>query len=97
MDVATTFAEASRSYDRFEETGEAGLAERSATLLRELLDASSHLPSAERGALVGLHARSLAAVSYTLLETAKLVGVDPAKYLREAALADARGEVLVPA
>jgi transposase len=39
----------------------------------------------------------VAAVFYTMLETAKLVGVDPAKYLREAALADARGEVLLPA
>jgi transposase len=39
----------------------------------------------------------IAAVFYTLLETAKLSGVDPAKYLREAALADARGEVLLPA
>jgi hypothetical protein len=39
----------------------------------------------------------IAAVFYTLLETAKLAGVDPAKYLREAALADARGEVLLPA
>lgn len=38
----------------------------------------------------------IAAVFYTLLETAKLCGVDPAKYLREAALADARGEVLLP-
>jgi transposase len=39
----------------------------------------------------------IAAVFYTLLETAKLAGVDPATYLREAALADARGEVLLPA
>jgi transposase len=39
----------------------------------------------------------VAAVFYTLLETAKLGGVDPAKYLREAALADARGELLLPA
>lgn len=38
----------------------------------------------------------IAAVFYTLLETAKLCGVDPAKYLREAAVADTRGEVLVP-
>jgi transposase len=38
----------------------------------------------------------VAAVFYTLLETAKLCGVDPARYLREAALADARGEVLLP-
>jgi transposase len=38
----------------------------------------------------------IAAVFYTLLETAKLAGVDPAKYLRAAALADARGEVLLP-
>ena len=34
---------------------------------------------------------------YTLLETAKLAGIDPVRYLREAALAQARGEVLVPA
>ena len=38
----------------------------------------------------------IAAVFYTLLETAKLVGVDPARYLHEAALADARREVLLP-
>ncbi|MGH7327973.1 MAG: IS66 family transposase, partial [Polyangiaceae bacterium] len=38
-----------------------------------------------------------AAVFYSLLETAKLAGVDPAKYLREAMLADARGNVLLPA
>jgi hypothetical protein len=37
-----------------------------------------------------------AAVSYTLLETAKLVGVDPVQYLRDAALADGRGQVLLP-
>jgi hypothetical protein len=30
------------------------------------------------------------------LETAKLVGADPAKYLGEAALADARGVTLLP-
>jgi hypothetical protein len=34
--------------------------------------------------------------TYTLLETAKLDGTDPAKYLREAALADTRGELLLP-
>jgi len=39
----------------------------------------------------------VAATFYTLLETAKLAGIDPAKYLREAALADARGDVLLPA
>ena len=39
----------------------------------------------------------IAAVLYTLLETAKLAGVDPARYLREAALADARSDVLLPA
>ena len=39
----------------------------------------------------------IAAIFYTLLETAKLCGIDPAKYLRQAALADARGEVLLPA
>ena len=39
----------------------------------------------------------IASVFYTLLESAKLAGVDPARYLREAALADARGDVLVPA
>jgi len=38
----------------------------------------------------------VAATFYTLLETAKLQGVDPAVYLRDAALADARGEVLLP-
>lgn len=38
----------------------------------------------------------VAATFYTLLETAKLCGVDPARYLREAALADARGAVLLP-
>ena len=38
----------------------------------------------------------VAAVFYTLLETAKLAGVDPAEYLREAALADARDDVLLP-
>jgi transposase len=38
----------------------------------------------------------VAAIFYTLLETAKLAGVDPATYLREAALAGARGEVLLP-
>jgi hypothetical protein len=36
------------------------------------------------------------AVFYSLLETAKLHDVDPVRYLREAALADARGEVLLP-
>jgi hypothetical protein len=36
------------------------------------------------------------AIFYTLLETARLEGVDPATYLREAALAGARGEVLLP-
>lgn len=38
----------------------------------------------------------VAATFYSLLETAKLCGVDPARYLREAALADARGDVLLP-
>ena len=38
----------------------------------------------------------VAATFYSLLETAKLHGVDPAAHLREAALADARGEVLLP-
>ena len=38
----------------------------------------------------------VASIFYTLLETAKLVGVDPAKYLRAAALADAGGETLLP-
>jgi transposase len=39
----------------------------------------------------------IASVFYSLLETAKLRNVDPVRYLREAALADARGEVLLPA
>jgi transposase len=38
-----------------------------------------------------------AAVFYSLLETAKLCRVDPARFLREAALADSRGEILLPA
>ena len=38
----------------------------------------------------------IAATFYTVLETSKLEGVDPATYLREAALANARGEVLLP-
>lgn len=38
----------------------------------------------------------IAATFYTLLETAKLTGVDPAKYLRAAVLADAQGTVLLP-
>ena len=39
----------------------------------------------------------VAAVFYSLLETAKLAGADPAKYLRQAVLADARGEAFLPA
>jgi transposase len=38
----------------------------------------------------------VAAVFYSLLETAKLHHVDPARFLREAVLADARGDVLLP-
>jgi transposase len=38
----------------------------------------------------------IAAVFYTLLETAKLARIAPAVYVREAVLADARGEVLLP-
>jgi transposase len=38
----------------------------------------------------------IAAVFYTLLETAKLVGVDPAMYLRDAAFAADSGHVLLP-
>jgi transposase len=38
----------------------------------------------------------VASVFYSLLETAKLRSVDPARYLREAALADACGDVLLP-
>lgn len=38
----------------------------------------------------------VAAIFYSLLETAKLHRVDPATYLRDAALADARGEILLP-
>jgi transposase len=37
----------------------------------------------------------IAAVFYTLLQTAKL-GVDPASYLSEAALADIQGQILLP-
>jgi hypothetical protein len=39
-----------------------------------------------------------AAVLYTLIETAKVVGVDPARYVTEAATAAKRfGQVLLPA
>jgi transposase len=38
----------------------------------------------------------VAATFYTLLETAKLAGIDPAQYLRDAALAADRGQVLLP-
>lgn len=38
----------------------------------------------------------IAATFYTLLETAKLIGIDPAKYLRAAAIADRQGTVLLP-
>jgi transposase len=38
----------------------------------------------------------VAATFYTLLETAKIVGIAPATYLRGAALASSRGEVLLP-
>jgi hypothetical protein len=38
----------------------------------------------------------IASVFYSLLETAKLASVDPAKYLREAALASGSGQLLLP-
>jgi transposase len=38
----------------------------------------------------------VAATFYTLIETAKLRGINPADYLLEAARAAARGEVLLP-
>ena len=38
----------------------------------------------------------VASIFYSLIETAKLAGVDPATYLLEAARANARGEVLLP-
>jgi hypothetical protein len=38
----------------------------------------------------------VAATFYTLMETAKLHGIDPTVYLLEAARAAARGEVLLP-
>ena len=38
----------------------------------------------------------IAAIFYTLLETAKLHGIDPARYLREAAIAASRGVTLLP-
>jgi transposase len=43
----------------------------------------------ERGTMV-------ASIFYSLIETAKLVGVDPSEYLREAVLAARRGQVLLP-
>jgi transposase len=38
----------------------------------------------------------IASIFYWLLETAKLRNVDPARYLREAALANSRGEIVLP-
>jgi hypothetical protein len=38
----------------------------------------------------------VAATLYTILETAKLHGVDPAKYLAAAVIAADRGELLLP-
>ena len=38
----------------------------------------------------------MAALYYTLIETAKLHDIDPAEYLIEVARADDRGEVLLP-
>src|SRR6202789_3127523 len=38
----------------------------------------------------------VASLFYSLLETAKLHGIDPARYLRDAAVADARGAVALP-
>lgn len=38
----------------------------------------------------------VAAIFYTLIETAKLHGIDPAHYIVEAALADSRGVALLP-
>ena len=38
----------------------------------------------------------IAAILYTLIETAKLRGIDPASYLRDAVLAASRGGVLLP-
>jgi transposase len=38
----------------------------------------------------------VAATLYTILETAKLHGIDPAAYLKAAVLAADRGEVLLP-
>jgi hypothetical protein len=40
--------------------------------------------------------REVAATFYTVIETAKLAGIDPAAYLRAVAIADARGQVLLP-
>lgn len=48
--------------------------------------------SRRRSRLPILSGRLLGAVFNALLETAKLTGSDPAEYLREAALADGRGE-----
>ena len=38
----------------------------------------------------------MAAIHYSLLETAKLNRVEPAAYLRKAVLAARRGEVILP-
>ncbi len=38
----------------------------------------------------------VASIFYSLLETSKIHNVDPARYLRDAALADTHGEILLP-
>jgi len=38
----------------------------------------------------------VAAIFYSLVETAKLVGVEPAEYLETTAIAARRGEVVLP-
>jgi transposase len=59
-------------------------------LRRPVVGRKNHCGSKSRGRT------EIAAILYTLLETAKLRGVDPAAYLRDAVLAAARGEVLLP-
>jgi hypothetical protein len=61
--------------------------------------ASDPAPRDVHAALTGSRSRrgtEVASLFYSLLETAKLLGINPARYLREAALADARGETLLP-
>jgi len=68
--------------------------EQARAALEEL--AQSGMSTAKFAESKGVSAQRVAYWKKRLVETAKLGGTDPATYLREAALADARDEVLLP-